>query len=168
MANNDDDIAPPKKKSKAKWIILLILLLILGGAAGAAWYFIFSDGKGLSSGPSEGQPTAQQTPGGDPKATGIYASLPPFLVNLSDPLGKRFIRLSVDVEVANPAVVEELTKQNARIRDSINLLLGSKTYADLSPMEGKLRLKNEILDRLNQILGGPKVTRVFLTDIVIQ
>ena len=48
------------------------------------------------------------------------------------------------------------------------MLLSSKSYADLSPAENKLMLKNEIVDRLNQILGGPKVTRAFFTDMVIQ
>jgi flagellar FliL protein len=55
-----------------------------------------------------------------------------------------------------------------KVRDAINLLLSSKTYADLATMESKILLKNEIVERLNQILGGSKVTRVYFTEIVIQ
>ena len=32
----------------------------------------------------------------------------------------------------------------------------------------KLLLKNEVADRLNQILGAPRVTRVYFTEFVIQ
>jgi flagellar FliL protein len=90
------------------------------------------------------------------------------VVNLSDPAGNRYIRLTLDVEVISPEVIKELEAQNPRIRDAMIMLLSSKTYTELSTQAGKLRLKNEILDRINQLLGGPKITRAFFQDLVVQ
>jgi flagellar FliL protein len=76
--------------------------------------------------------------------------------------------MTLDVEVINPKVAEELNKSTARVQDAMILLLSSKSYADLAPLENKLLLKNEIVDRLNQILGGSKVRQVYFTEMVIQ
>lgn len=162
----DDDI-PKKKGGKLKWVLLIFLvLLIIGGGAGA-WYFFFSDLPGSRNASGDD---------GAPKAT-VKTSAPQslqtttldtFLVNLADPLGKRYIKVTFEVEVNSSDVGEELAKQKPKVRDSIIMLLSSKTYADLAPAESKLELKTEVANRLNQILGAPKVTRVFITEMVIQ
>lgn len=161
----DDD--KPKKGGKLKWILLLLFVLILVGGGAGAWYFFFSDlpGSKNASGGSGGTKETVKTP---PVQNLQTAVLDTFLVNLADPLGKRYIKVTFEVEVVSPEVVEELGKQKPKIRDSVIMLLSSKTYADLAPAEAKLTLKTEVANRLNQILGGPKITRVFLTDMVIQ
>lgn len=166
MADDDDK---PKKKGKLKWVLLILFLLIVGGGGAGAWYYFFSDLPGSrSASESSADGSAKQTVK-TPSAPNLQtAVLDPFLVNLADPLGKRYIKVTFEVEIVDPAVAEELVKQKPKIRDSIITLLSSKTYADLAPAESKLELKNEIVSRLNQILGGPKVTRVFFTEMVIQ
>jgi flagellar FliL protein len=89
-------------------------------------------------------------------------------VNLADPLGRRYIKLTLDVEVVNPEIAKELEAAQAKVRDAVILLLSSKSYADLAPLENKILLKNELVTRLNQILGGSKVVRVYFTELVIQ
>ena len=98
---------------------------------------------------------------------GTTASLPVFTVNLADPLGQRFIKINLDVEVADAKVTDEIAQQNARIRDAVILLLSSKSYADIATTESKLMLKSELTDRLNNILGPGKIHQVFITDMVI-
>lgn len=165
-----DEISPPKKSGKLKWVLLIFLILLLISGGVGAWYYFFSDlphSKAASekaAGTSQGA-AAVKTPAVQNLLT---ATLDPFVVNLADPLGKRYIRIVFEVEVTQPSVTEELVKQKAKIRDSIIMLLSSKTYADLAPAESKLALKTEVANRLNQILGAPKVTRVFITEMVIQ
>jgi flagellar FliL protein len=160
----DDDITP-KKKSKLKWIILIVLLLLVGGGAAAAWFFVLQDMLASSDNGSAKTEVVETAPA---KAGGVAVSMPVFTTNLADPLGQRFIRLTIDIEVADVKAVEELTRQNARARDSILLLLSSKTYADIATTESKLMLKSEITDRLNAIVGAGKVYQVFITDLIIQ
>lgn len=159
------DDAAPKKKSKLKWIILLLVLLLVGGGAAGAWFFFLQDMLFPSS------PDAVKTETVEVKKSnpiGTTVALPVFTTNLADPLGQRFIRLNLEVEVVDAKAVEELARQNARVRDSILLLLSSKAYADIATTESKLMLKSEITDRLNTILGPGKVYQVFITDMVIQ
>ena len=99
---------------------------------------------------------------------GQIIPLPLFLVNLADPLGRRYLKLGIEVEVRDPEAVEGLTKYDAKIKDSLLLLLSSKTLDQLSSMKSKLELKLEIADRLNQILGTGSVLRVYITEMVIQ
>ena len=164
MAQEDE--VPQKKKGKIKFVLLFLLLLLLGGA-GAAYYFGLVDRlleRWTGGGADAGQAQPEQAPAAKPSS----ASLPGFVVNLFDPLGRRYIKLDLELELVSPEVSREIQVQNARIRDSLIMLLSNKTFNELSTQEGKLILRNEILDRLNQALGGPKVVRVFFTDFVIQ
>jgi flagellar FliL protein len=160
------DNAVPKKKSKLKWLILLLLLLLIGGGAAGAWFFLLKD-KFLPSQDSAAQGEKVEVQAPTPPV-GTTVPLPVFTTNLADPLGQRFIRLNVEIEVADAKAVEELARQNAKVRESILLLLSSKTYADIATNESKLMLKSEITNRLNAILGPGKVYQVFITDMVIQ
>ena len=63
---------------------------------------------------------------------------------------------------------ELLEANKAKVRDALLLLLSSKTSQDLATLEGKILLRKEIVDRLNQALGQAKVARVYFTDFVIQ
>lgn len=166
MASEDDK--PKKKKGKLKWILLILILLLLGGGSAGVWYYFFSDLPGSRNASEES--ASQQPQAVKPQVSPNLqtAMLDTFLVNLADPLGKRYIKVTFEVELADPKIAEELMKQKPKIRDSVIMLLSSKTFADLAPPQSKEELKVEVTNRLNLILGGPKVTRVFITDIVIQ
>ncbi|CAK7042341.1 MAG: hypothetical protein DELT_02880 [Desulfovibrio sp.] len=162
----DDTDIPKKKGGKLKWIIIILLILLILGGGGAAAYFLLPDlfGGKADSGENASKETVKTSAPQNLQTT----TLDSFLVNLADPLGKRYIKVTFEVEVTGPGVSEELAKQKPKVRDSIIMLLSSKTYADLAPAESKLELKTEVANRLNQILGAPKVTRVFITEMVIQ
>jgi len=150
----------PKKSKKAKLLILLLLILVLAGGA-AAYYFFYMPHDSLL-------PESSEKSVAEKSERTFPVTLPTFMVNLADPLGRRYIKLTLEVEVNGEETVTSVNENMARIRDSIILLLSSKSYADLAPMENKLHLKNEIVERLNQILGGPKVARVYFSEIIIQ
>jgi len=158
-----------KKGGKLKWIIILVLVLGLGGGGGYFAYTKFFSGNAgdAANATKEAGEEGSDEEAGEEGETGM-TSLPTFVVNLADPLGRRYLKLSMDVEVKGLETVEELTKAEPKIRDTVILLLSSKTFADLSTMENKLLLKNEIVERLNQVLGGSKVLRVYFTEMVVQ
>ena len=164
--------APVKKKSKKKFIfILLILLILLGGGGFAAYHFGIVDMLlgGSSNATHETAPEkdkeGEAATGNAPTTT---VTIQPFVVNLSNPIGSKHIRLSIDLEMIDENAAAQLNQDMVKVRDSIILLLSSKTYADLAPMEGKLQLKSEIVERVNLILGGPRVTKVYFTDMIFQ
>lgn len=150
-----------KKSGKMKWIIMLLVLLILGGGGYFAYTTYFQNSTETA------EPQDVQLEEIDSSDSQVV-TLPSFLVNLSDPLGRRYIKLTLDVEVANSDAAKVLEGANAKVRDAVILLLSSKSYSDLASLESKLLLKNELVTRLNQIIGSSKVVRVYFTELVIQ
>jgi flagellar FliL protein len=47
-------------------------------------------------------------------------------------------------------------------------LLSSKSYKDIVDINGKQRLRDEILMRLNTFLTGGKIVKVYFTEFVVQ
>jgi flagellar FliL protein len=92
----------------------------------------------------------------------------PFIVNLVDNNGERYLKISVELEVSDKNVVPELNKLKPKLRDNILDLLTAKSYKDLVDMMGKQRLRDEIMMRLNSFLSGGKITKVYFTEFVIQ
>ena len=134
-------------------------------------------GQGGQGGVSaQGQSGGQSAGGGDgrierqsdlPRSGGMVLPLPSITVNLSDPTGRRYLKMGMEVEV-NADVSAALQANNARIRDAIIMLLAGKNYADISTPDGKVLLKAEVAARLNQILGAQRVIRVYFTDFVVE
>ena len=185
----------PKKKSKRKKIILLLalLLMILGAAGVGAYWWLYirepaTPGSEMAEAGEQPAPEAEKAPapgpGSDaanapaptaridrqsslPRSGGMVLPLPPITVNLSEPGGRRYLKLGLEVEV-NSDVAAQLKAQNARIRDAIIMLLAGKSYGDIASPDGKVLLKAEVAARLNQILGSQKVVRVYFTDFVVE
>ncbi|MDE7370757.1 MAG: flagellar basal body-associated FliL family protein [Desulfovibrio sp.] len=186
----------PRKKSRLKRlvIILAILLMTLGGAGIGAYWWLFlrtpvdeapgapveagaeapQGAPGKAPAPAAPGTAGQPSPGARierqsdlPRSGGLVLPLPPVTVNLSDPGGRRYLKLGMEVEV-NADVSAELKANSARIRDAVIMLLAGKSYGDISTPDGKVLLKAEIAARLNQILGAQRVVRVYLTDFVVE
>jgi flagellar FliL protein len=152
------DQPPSPKRSKKKLILLAVLgtLLIVGG--GLTYLFLTDDpGEASALQPAEVQ-----------QAGGATMVLEPFLVNLADLETRRYLKIKMEVEVEGEKVIKELEKSVPRIRDALILLLASKTYSDLGTADGKLRLKEEILQQLAKVPGGKKIRNVFFTEFVAQ
>ena len=184
LPENSETGGKPKKRSGLKiFIILLMLLLLLGVITGASWWlFLRSDatlkhlleGGGNPGTSQEQSDNVNKKEGGkgssstDPKPLLKPVSLPSITVNLADPSGNKYLRIGMDVELSSEEAITNLLTQSARVRDAIILLLSSKTSDELVSAEGKVLLKNEVASRLNQILGEPRVVRIYFTDFVIQ
>ena len=177
------------KKSKKKLILVIIISVVLLAVLGAGGYFGYKWWMGKKATAAGGDnATAQKAEaghggkaaeGGHGDAKGEKAgaggeggtelvSIPPFLVNLADPQGRRYLKLALDIEVKDKAAADALNKNMPKVKDALLLLLSSKTYDDLATLENKILLKKEIVERLTLVLGEQKVSRVYITEIVIQ
>lgn len=183
----------PKKKSKLKiFIILFILLMLILGGAATYWWLNLRDPADLIK-PEPAQTPAEQTAPAEPQAQDAQqgknlaenisdlrnqimspqktllniVTIPTVTINLADKDNIRYLKVGFDIEVSTEDAKKALEEQKARIRDSIIILLSSKTYAELSTTEGKLKVKNEISTRLNQILGVPRVVQIYFNEFVI-
>jgi len=55
-----------------------------------------------------------------------------------------------------------------KIDDVIMTLLSSKKYDEISSMEGKQALKEELIDAINKIFGYDAVMNVYFTQFLVQ
>ena len=131
-----------------------------GGASGAG----AAGGAGGAGGAGDARIERQSDL---PRSSGQVLPLPPITVNISDPSGRRYLKLGMEVEV-NAEVSAALQANSPRIRDAIIMLLAGKTFNDISSPDGKVLLKAEVAARLNQILGAQRVIRVYFTDFVVE
>ncbi len=149
----------PAKKSGVmlKWIIIGgILLIIVAGAAGGGLYFFRSAA------------TVQKKPELPPPIIGSLWPMDPFIVNLRDNNGERYLKVVLQLEVSQPAVVAELDLLKPKLRDSTLDLLGAKSYQELQDLSGKAKLREDIMIRLNSFLTSGKIVRIYFTEFVIQ
>ena len=78
------------------------------------------------------------------------------------------MKLTVNLELGSPAAQSELTAQTTQVRDSLIILLSSKSYTDIGTVEGKYQMRDEIVARVNQFLTKSKVKTAYFTEFVVQ
>jgi flagellar FliL protein len=151
-----------KKSGKLRLIIIVVALMVLGGGGFTAYYFFFAPPP-----PSPEDPAGPEDEANKLEILPVFA-LKPFVVNLADVKSRRYLKVSLKLELSSPDLQEELEKRRPQIRDVILTLLSSKTAAEVNSMEGKLMLREEIVKRVNTFLVTGKVTKVFLEEFVVQ
>ena len=110
---------------------------------------------------------AAGAPGGAGAATNMFP-LEPFIVNIYDGQELRYLKVKVELEMANPAVKAELDARLAPIRDAVLVLLSTKTLQEIQDVQGKNQLKDEILAAINKNIPPGKIAKVYFTDFVVQ
>ena len=91
-----------------------------------------------------------------------------FVVNLSG-MPKRTIRLQVNLDMIGPDAFQEIMDldNRAKARDKIVRILNEKTFDDLETIQGKLFLKDKIVEEVNHVLDRGLVKDVYFTDFVM-
>jgi flagellar protein FliL len=150
--------AAPRSRKRLVWIGLAVVILMLGGGGGA-WYFMYGQ---AASGEAEEEKVEE------PEATGVVP-FDPFVVNLADEGGSRFLRVSLSLVTAEESVEaldEPVTK--TRVRSAILELLAQQTADTLITPEGKTALKTSIAGSAGKAASNVKVTDVFFTEFIVQ
>jgi flagellar FliL protein len=158
--NEAEEQVPEKKKgSVLKWIIIgIVTVVVLGGGASAAFLLL------KSGAPADGKKPAEL----NKPVVAVFYPLDPYIVNLIDNEGERYLKVVMQLELSDPSVVEELNLVKPRLRDAILDLLSAKTYKEMMDPLGKQRLRDEIMMRGNMFTTKGKVTKVYFTEFVIQ
>jgi flagellar FliL protein len=159
-----DAAAAPAKKARGKLIPILIAVMVLGGGGGGAyWYFVARPAAAAAAGTEAAEPPK-------PEPTGVVA-LMPFVVNLADPGGASFLRVSVALVVGNEEEAKEIGENavvSSRIRSSVIDLLAQQTSDALVTPEGKAALKLAIKEHVAHVLHEVEIADVLFTEFVVQ
>jgi flagellar protein FliL len=90
------------------------------------------------------------------------------IVNLADQGGKRYLRVTMELELSTPDLVKEIQQRLPQVRDSILMILPTKEYARISTTEGKIELRDEIIAKLNGFLRSGTINTIYFTEFVVQ
>lgn len=155
----DDPVS--KKKSPLKMIIILVVLLALGGGGYYAYITYFNvQAQTEEASVEPGQEEASNL--------GVMFPLDPFVVNLAGSQGKRFLKVTVSLELSAQEVHVEVKENLQKITDSILVLLSSKNFEDVYSVQGKFKLKDEITTRVNRFLVLGHTKEAYFTEFIIQ
>lgn len=148
----------PGKKSKAKLLIVLGIVLILAVAGGLFAY-------NTLMAPSK---TSDITPQEEINPVGEMITFGEFVVNLADPTGKRYLKCKISVEVADLETKERVEKLEPKLRDIVIMLLTSLAFEEVMTPEGKLRIRDELLERFNQAVRPDRIKNLYFSEFVVQ
>ncbi|MEW6271529.1 MAG: flagellar basal body-associated FliL family protein [Thermodesulfobacteriota bacterium] len=155
------------RKGKGKLVLLLVAVLALGGAGAAAFLLgLVPGGKAPAGGHGAAEEGAASA--GAHGAGGAMRPLDPFLANLADESGTRYLKMTLQVEFAGPEPPGQLDARMPQIRDVILTLVTSKTFADIRTPDGKERLREDVIDRMNHVLQADAVKSVYFTEFIVQ
>lgn len=101
------------------------------------------------------------------EVTGPVVALDPFLVNLDEPGQSRYLKVTLELEVA-PKAEEALAKSKQLVRDTILSHLSGLHVKDTLGAEAKERLRADLLAKVGKLLGPERVKRMFFQDFVVQ
>lgn len=97
----------------------------------------------------------------------VVYSMQPFSTNLNG-VPRRLIRMEMSLEMLDERGFEEVVGLGAEARDSIVRILNGKSFGEIETVQGKLKLKNQIITQLNSFLDKGVVQNIYFSDFVVQ
>lgn len=139
------------------------LVLLLGGGGAAYWFFFAGSSKPteLAAGAPEPLPAAP------PNIT--YFDMPDIIVNIQGAdSAPAYLKLSVSLELDSPEEKAGIQALSPRVVDQFQGYLRELRMDDLKGSAGIVRLKEELLRRINASAAPYRVRDVLLKQMIVQ
>lgn len=194
--NSGSPDAAGEAKKGGKKVLIIGIIGVLLMAAGAGFYFWRASAtsaaeapakkkggkKAQAEEPSEGE-TAEAKEGdhkgGESKLKDSLPNdedvkevveLPPFIVNLADTEQARYLRMTVSLGVGGAEEKSEKPDNlfMTRVRNAMLTVLSDKKSEDILSVEGKSKLRKELLQAAQAASEEPEVHAIYITDFIVQ
>jgi len=178
-----EESAPKEKKSGSNMlmiIIIAVLVLIIIVGAVVAVLLMNGDEEAIdASAPQAQERTVSSTKSkhiqnasiSDDRTLndiGILYPLDTFTVNLKSDSGRRYLKVTMSLELSGEELSVELDAKTAVLRDRIIRILSSKTLEEISSKKGKKKVSEQIMNTLNAMITDGKIQGIYFTEFVIQ
>lgn len=150
--------APVKRKLSGKVLILYIVLplvILIGAGVG-----VFM--SGLLGGGDEAHEEEQVV------VVPVFYDLPDFLVNLSGDAPQHFLKMKVTLQIVDAEASKRLDAELPRILDAFQIFLRELRPEDIEGSAGMLRVKEELLRRINLAVQPPLVIDILFREVIVQ
>ncbi|MCB1557581.1 MAG: flagellar basal body-associated FliL family protein [Alphaproteobacteria bacterium] len=168
--------------SKNKMILMIAIPIVLLLAGGAGLYFTGTLDKLLGKeeatteehGESDGEGEHGEAAGegehgeGGHSASTVFMKIPDLIVNLTSTGQPRYLRLSIQLELASEEDMKKVEMVMPRVIDQFQTYLRELRVEDLRGSKGIYRLQMELLARVNAAAYPVEVKDVLFQEILIQ
>ena len=142
-------------------IAVPVLLLVLGGGGAGAYFFL------LKGHDEAGEHVAEEVPLTPPEVT--FAPIEKLTVNIQgNNAVPAYLQLSVSLELENEEQKAAMESLLPRVKDQFQAYLRELRLEDLKGSAGVLRIKEELLRRVNVAAAPYKVRDVLLKEMLVQ
>lgn len=149
--------------SKMKMMISAGVLLLLLGGGGAAYYFLVM----TAVDPAADKVAEEEVPIVPP--TVAFLDIPDIIVNIQTVDGApAYLKLGLSLEIAKEEEKPGLQAVMPRVVDQFQAYLRELRMDDLKGSAGVLRLKEELLRRINMAAAPYKIHDVLLKEMIVQ
>lgn len=198
VAGDDAPAEKKKGGGKKIIIIVVAVVLLLGGGGAGFYFWRVSSASAAENAASkandkkskakkETEETAaaetkadSKSPAkpGDPLENALpkdddvkkIVELPPFIVNLADTEQARYLRMTVSLGIDEAEAAGEKPDQlfMTRVRNAMLAVLSDKKSDQILSVEGKTKLRKELLQAAQAASEKPEVKAIYITDFIVQ
>jgi flagellar FliL protein len=148
--------------------VTMVFMLGLGGGLFMMWNKLSAMETQAQASTEKGHQMGANTSVPVEELLGPIFPLDTFIVNLADKGGKRYLRVSIDLELDSEKLESEIKKRLPQIRDSILSILPTKRFEDISSAKGKTDLRDQMLASINELLARGQITNIYFKEFVVQ
>jgi flagellar FliL protein len=174
--------ATKEKKSSNMLMIIIIVVLILIIVGGAVVALLLMGGDDEQATMNQTAPQANEKSASQPKKSnsgeysnsrklndiGILYPLDSFTVNLKSDSGRRYLKVTMSLELEGEELSLELDKKAPVLRDRVIRILTSKSLEEISSKKGKQKISDQIMDTLNAMISDGRIKGIYFTEFVVQ
>jgi len=155
--------------SKKVIVIISLAVFIFMAAIGGGFYMLWSKMSQMNvAGTEETVAEEGEEDGEEDDTIGPMYSLDSFVVNLAEGGSNRYLRVTMELELDNEVLKTELEQRLPQVRNAMLMILPTKKTSDINTVDGKLTLRDQLIDEINGFLTTGEITNIYFTEFVIQ
>jgi len=180
-STEEETATPEQKKSSNLLLIIIIAILVLIIILGVVGFLLLGgDDEEIQQ---QSAPQVKEKSVAQPKRSlnngdiednrllsdiGMLYPLDTFTVNLKSDAGRRYLKVTMSLELDDSELSLELDAKSPVLRDRIIRILTSKTLEEISSKKGKQKVSQQIMDTLNAMVSDGTIKGIYFTEFVIQ
>lgn len=165
MADDKSEQEPAPAKAGVPKVVLILLVLNLAGV-GAVAFKVFTAHPPTVVAAAEAEHRGGH---GHAAKPGPIHTMEPFIVNLNEPQGGRFLRTTLDIELDDDKALAVLVENQRAVRDVILRTLSNLKVADTMGEENRIKIQKTIAEKIKDKLADKDaVKNIYFADFVVQ
>ena len=157
-----------RKITKIILIAIIAVAVLFSGAVGGGFYMMWNKLAELDALVRPEEEEVEDETDDGLSTIGALFPLDTFIVNLADEKRKRYLRVTMQIELKDGEPVEILEKRLVQVRDIILTILPTKRFQEIRSVDGKTLLRQEIMTRLNDLIKKEVINNIYFTEFVVQ